>query len=248
MKIKITEFAKRHFDPKFGGTKILDHSIEEFENKTNVDKIFKSLTLHETIICPVHLQDDVRSWNGYAPFCKLVAIRNFTNAKLGVTKITFENYQYIISGYSARRETELPVFSRWLELPIEIPKAKHLILVLYDKEQIEKENKVDALKKYEKEKKEYDDSGEEDGFILGDGFPDNFDDWCELLDIVNTFDADYGIVAILGQETSEEEPMKPETMLRNALGIEEGGSGVKLDRKKYLESVKFWSENITIKS
>ncbi len=32
-------------------------------------------------------------------------------------------------------------------------------------------------------------------------------------------------------------------MMRNALGPEEGGSGVKLVKKNYLESVKFWSEN-----
>ena len=33
--IKITDFAKRHFDPKFGGTKITDMSVEEFELKLN---------------------------------------------------------------------------------------------------------------------------------------------------------------------------------------------------------------------
>lgn len=36
-------------------------------------------------------------------------------------------------------------------------------------------------------------------------------------------------------------------MMRNALGKEEGGSGVPLDRKKYLESIEFWSKNATIK-
>lgn len=29
-------------------------------------------------------------------------------------------------------------------------------------------------------------------------------------------------------------------MMRNALGKAEGGSGVPLDREKYMESVKFW--------
>lgn len=29
-------------------------------------------------------------------------------------------------------------------------------------------------------------------------------------------------------------------MMRNALGKAEGGSGVPLDREKYLESVKYW--------
>jgi Protein of unknown function (DUF3228) len=41
--------------------------------------------------------------------------------------------------------------------------------------------------------------------------------------------------------------MQPITMMRNALGKEEGGSGVSLDRSKYLESVKFWTGNVLIK-
>ena len=42
--------------------------------------------------------------------------------------------------------------------------------------------------------------------------------------------------------------MSPITMMRNALGIEEGGSGVPLDREKYAESVEFWTNNAMIKS
>ena len=34
--------------------------------------------------------------------------------------------------------------------------------------------------------------------------------------------------------------MAPVTMMRNALGVEEGGSGVPLDREAYLRSVEFW--------
>ena len=33
----------------------------------------------------------------------------------------------------------------------------------------------------------------------------------------------------------------PITMLRNALGVEEGGSGVPVDRDAYARSVAFWS-------
>ena len=62
----------------------------------------------------------------------------------------------------------------------------------------------------------------------------------------NSFDGDWGVVAILGQNNKDEEPMKPETMFRNALGVEEGGSGVKIDREKYKKSVKFWENNINI--
>ena len=34
--------------------------------------------------------------------------------------------------------------------------------------------------------------------------------------------------------------MDPITMMRNALGAEEGGSGVKLNREEYKKSVDFW--------
>jgi hypothetical protein len=38
----------------------------------------------------------------------------------------------------------------------------------------------------------------------------------------------------------EETPMAPITMLRNALGVEEGGSGVPIDREAYRRSAAFW--------
>ncbi len=59
--------------------------------------------------------------------------------------------------------------------------------------------------------------------------------------------ASWGIVAILGQMTTEAEPMKPITMMRNALGIAEGGNGEPIDREKYLAAVEFWSRHATVK-
>lgn len=56
-------------------------------------------------------------------------------------------------------------------------------------------------------------------------------------------DADWGIVGCLYTSEPEEIPMAPITMLRNALGVEEGGSGVPLDRGAYLRSVAFWESN-----
>jgi hypothetical protein len=95
---------------------------------------------------------------------------------------------------------------RWFELPLPAPKAEYLVIVLYSKEQLEKE----ATSEY-------------------------------------VFDGDWGIVAILGQMSAVEEPMKPITMMRNALGIEEGGSGVPIDKEAYKKSVDFWSLNATVK-
>lgn len=53
--------------------------------------------------------------------------------------------------------------------------------------------------------------------------------------------ADWGIVGCLYTMAPEEIPMVPITMMRNALGVEEGGSGVPLDREAYRRSVAFWS-------
>lgn len=53
-------------------------------------------------------------------------------------------------------------------------------------------------------------------------------------------EADFGIVGCMYTAEPEEIPMAPITMMRNALGVEEGGSGVPLDRKAYLRSVAYW--------
>ncbi|AXQ30298.1 DUF3228 family protein [Solimonas sp. K1W22B-7] len=56
-------------------------------------------------------------------------------------------------------------------------------------------------------------------------------------------DADWGVVGCLATAEPEEIPMAPITMMRNALGVEEGGSGVALDRAAYRRSVEFWERN-----
>jgi hypothetical protein len=263
MNIKVTDFAYRHFDKNFGGTKVLNMTIEEFTAilttgfgcledmntiiKLNGDNHFKTILGNARII------------EGYAPFCKLLVVPNFTDVKVGSMPITLENYQYLRSGYSPRTDDELPIFSRWLELPLGKPIAEWLVLVLYSKEQIEIESK-------------------------------GKDNATEIFG----FDADWGIVAILGQSHPNEEHMKPETMIRNAgynteefqkiaveqimglieKGVDEianlievpdegvcnkdireilslqgvmcGGSGVPLNKEKYLASVDFWSKNATV--
>lgn len=53
-------------------------------------------------------------------------------------------------------------------------------------------------------------------------------------------DADWGVVGCMYTAEPEEIPMAPITMMRNALGVEEGGSGVPIDREAYARSVAFW--------
>ena len=56
-------------------------------------------------------------------------------------------------------------------------------------------------------------------------------------------EADWGIVGCLYTLEPAEIPMVPITMLRNALGVEEGGSGVPVDRAAYASAVDFWSRH-----
>lgn len=51
---------------------------------------------------------------------------------------------------------------------------------------------------------------------------------------------DWGVVGCLYTAEPEEIPMAPITMMRNALGVEQGGSGVPLDAEAYRRSVAFW--------
>ena len=59
--------------------------------------------------------------------------------------------------------------------------------------------------------------------------------------------APWGIISVKAQSVDYELPMQPITMMRNALGKEEGGSGVPLVREEYKKSVAFWTEHAPIK-
>ncbi|KAG3053431.1 hypothetical protein PC128_g5372 [Phytophthora cactorum] len=60
-------------------------------------------------------------------------------------------------------------------------------------------------------------------------------------------DAPWGIVSIKAQDVDHELPMKPITMMRNAVGKEQGGSGVPLDRDEYMKAVEYWRNHAVIK-
>jgi hypothetical protein len=56
----------------------------------------------------------------------------------------------------------------------------------------------------------------------------------------------WGIVSIKAQNVNYEIPMTPITAMRNALGKEEGGSGVSLDRETYMAAYEYWNKHATI--
>lgn len=56
----------------------------------------------------------------------------------------------------------------------------------------------------------------------------------------------WGIISLKAQDESHETPMQPITAMRNALGRDQGGSGVPLDKEKYDEAVEYWRERAAI--
>ena len=56
----------------------------------------------------------------------------------------------------------------------------------------------------------------------------------------------WGIISIKAQKEDYETPMNPITMMRNALGKEEGGSGVPLDRDAYEAATAYWDTHAMI--
>ena len=63
----------------------------------------------------------------------------------------------------------------------------------------------------------------------------------------NPTEAPWGIISIKAQDEPAEIVMNPITMMRNALGVEEGGSGVPIDRDAYRASVAFWSNHVVLR-
>ena len=185
------DFAKRQYKDDFGGTRVTPEIVAEL----------------------IKMADSpLAEFPGYADFCKILAFSNrkedgtflFDSLKcLTVNKVkALEDGATIHTAYEARNESELPVLVEWIT-GIETPVAEYIHLILYSREQMEKE-----------------------------------DDQVE---------ADWAIVSIGTSSSVEVEPMRPITAMRNALGVEEGGSGVSIDRDAYVKSSTFWNENMMIR-
>ncbi len=180
MAITLTTFARTRLFPREPRRNTIQECTPEaFERRLNEEP-------------PLHVLD------GYAPFCKLQVLRNWTSTRCLTVPITDDNRHLLRSGYEARTVDELPVLVRWFE-DVDPPVANYLIVILYSREQLAKEASPIAT--------------------------------------------DWGVVGCMYTADPEETPMAPITMLRNALGVAEGGSGVALDRAAYRRSVEFWRDN-----
>ena len=213
------QFAEHEASKSFRGT-VFSTSIEEFT----------------AIVNQRYSEDDLK--DGYAPFCKhLFLINDFTDAKPNVLPITEENEHLLRSKYEARNEKELPVLTRFFpqdllvkstsnhnnsgdcnnEDAFVLPTAKYLDLILYSREQINIENAAQKQNQVSPSES-----------------------------VANPETAPWGIVSIKAQDVDHELPMTPITAMRNALGVEEGGSGIPLDRDQYMEAYNYWNTHAII--
>mmetsp|Transcript_31 Transcript_31/g.51 ORF Transcript_31/g.51 Transcript_31/m.51 type:complete len:215 (+) Transcript_31:51-695(+) len=154
--------------------------------------------------------------DGYAPFCKHIFLENFANCTSNVLAISTENSHLLRTGYVARTEYELPVLSRWF--PAECI-GKQPPAKFLDIILYSREQII------------------KENAATGQSFTSEKD--------LNSLPP-WGIVSIKAQDVDYELPMAPITMMRNALGKEQGGSGVPLDAEKYRASVDFWAKHANI--
>ncbi|MES1920097.1 hypothetical protein MHBO_001815, partial [Bonamia ostreae] len=180
--------------------------LKLFENKT----INISPSKFENKINQLFRDKKIKLLDGYAPFCKHLIVPNFVdNCFSSILPITAKNRHLLTTKYLARTAKELPVMVRYFKASENtLKRATFLDVILYDREQIRKENKATGTETTQKEP--------------------------------------FGIVSVKPQLTEEELPMEPITMMRNALPLQEGGSGVALDHSLYQKSVQFWSENAKV--
>jgi hypothetical protein len=131
MTIRLSRFAhKRHWDPTFRGTKV---EVDPGYFAEEVDFIRRDIW--ETMTGYVERA-------GYAPFCRLLFIPNFTQAQAPVVAITPSNEHLLRSEYKIRAEGELPYLDRhFMQGTVATPRAEWLCLALYTAQHlIETEN------------------------------------------------------------------------------------------------------------
>jgi len=158
--------------------------------------------------------------DGYAPFCKHIFIKNFVkDLKSEYIEINEETEKLIKTKYNARQKNELPVLIRYIPMD------------LIDKNKIPDAKFLDLIL-YSKEQ------------IVTESIAMKMEE--SHIENLKKTDFDYGIISIKPINIDKELPFTPITMMRNALGVSEGGSGIEIDKKKYMDGVEFWSKNVMI--
>ena len=201
-KIEYDPFVTRQFSQNFSGTKVnLEIKDELLEVINETDQY--------------GLGDIGQLLDSEWSFCKYLVIPNEFGVKCAVRPITLDIYPYIRTDYSQRTPEELAVLTRYVQLPpgFKSADANYIVLVLYSREQLQKEFKP------KEEGQEF-----------------YFDD-----------NVEWGVVSIMGTMEPKPDPLVPITIMRNALGVEEGGNSMPINIIEYNKSVEFWRNYILVK-
>ncbi len=118
MKIAITPFALRNFEPGASATTIVGLTPAELVER-----------------CNRAVQSGAELVAGYAPFCKHLFVENRTPTRCGFAPITDANAHLLRTGYRRRRDGELAVLERWFE-GLDAPVASYLDVILYSRAQL----------------------------------------------------------------------------------------------------------------
>lgn len=155
--------------------------------------------------------------DGYAPFCKHVFIPNeYDDVAVSALPITDANRHLLETAYARRRPEEFAVLTRFFPA---------------DKVTAPRAEWLDIIL-YSREQ-----LVKEHAALHGVSE--------EEVDGVLP-QAPWGIISIKAQGEGYETPMNPITMMRNALGKAEGGSGVQLVREEYEKATTYWEGHAMI--
>ena len=155
--------------------------------------------------------------DGYAPFCKHVFIPNeYDDVAVSALPITDANRHLLETAYARRRPEEFAVLTRFFPA---------------DKVTAPRAEWLDIIL-YSREQ-----LVKEHAALHGVSE--------EEVDGVLP-QAPWGIIGIKAQGEGYETPMNPITMMRNALGKAEGGSGVQLVREEYEKATTYWDGHAMI--
>jgi len=166
--------------------------------------------------------DPTQLKDGYAPFCKhLFIVNDFTDARVNVLPITKENEHCLRTNYEARNEKELPVLTRYFDRELLMNGGK-------------KESDVFPVAKYI------------DLILYSRGQIEKENAAMGKEGTEGKETAPWGIVSIKAQDVDNELPMTPITAMRNALGKDQGGSGVDLVREEYMAAADYWQGHANV--
>ena len=129
-KIEYDPFVERQFLPGFSGTKV------DAEIKEELLKVINDTYQYG-------LGDIGQILDSEWDFCKYLVLPNEFGVKCAVRPITLDIYPFIRTDYFARTPDELPILTRFAQLPpgFKSQEANYIVFVLYSREQLLKEFK-----------------------------------------------------------------------------------------------------------